>query len=453
MAHMDRPETQVAWNGDIALAYQVLGDGRLDLLYTPGWLSNVELNWDHPTMARFLRWLARGRRLIAMDPRGMGCSDRGTPRDVPQLETMMDDLAAVMDAAGSERVAILATNEMGFVACMFAATYPDRTTGLILYETSANFTWTEETPWEWTEERWEQEGAVYMSRWGSRAGALEDVRETAPAMAEDPAYVEWWYRYCVLSQALGAGMAAGKRYRYTDIRGILPSIHVPVLVLTRPDDPDPSWPLAGAYLARSIAGAHLVEIPGDTTWLWVGDQSPVHSAIDAFFDDVGRERSELERVLATVLFTDIVGSTEKLAEVGDRAWKDLVERHHAHVRALLERYRGVEIDTAGDGFFATFDGPARAIRCAHAIVESVRPLGIEVRAGLHTGECERIDGKVGGLAVNIGARIGAAARASEVLISHTVRDLMVGSDITFEERGERELKGIPGAWRLYAVPR
>ena len=204
-------------------------------------------------------------------------------------------------------------------------------------------------------------------------------------------------------------------------------------------------------MARSIAGARLSELPGDSTWLWVGDQTAVHGAIDAFCDDIGRERSELERVLATVMFTDIVGSTEKLAEVGDRAWKDLVERHHAHVRALLDRFRGVEIDTAGDGFFATFDGPARAIRCARAIVESVRPLGIEVRAGLHTGECERIDGKVGGLAVNIGARVGAVAGPSEVLVSQTVKDLMVGSGAGFDDRGERELKGIPGTWRLFAV--
>jgi class 3 adenylate cyclase/pimeloyl-ACP methyl ester carboxylesterase len=449
---MDRPETRFAWNGDIALAYQVLGGGGVDLLFTPGYISNVELNWDHPAMARFLRGLARACRLIVMDARGMGCSERGTPRDIPQLETMMDDLAAVMDAAGSERVVILASNEMAFVACMFAATYPDRTTGLILYEASATFTWTEETPWEWTDERWEEEEAAFRRRWGTREGALEDVRWSAPSMAEDSDYVDWWYRYCMLSQAPGAGIAAGNRYRYMDIRGILPSIHVPVLILVRPDDPDTSWPPAGEHLARSIAGARLVEIPGDSTCLWVGDQGAVHAAVDAFVEDVGRERSELERVLATVLFTDIVGSTERLAEVGDREWKGVVERHHAHVRALLERYRGVEVDTAGDGFFATFDGPARAIRCARAIVESVRPLGIEVRAGLHTGECEWIDGKLGGMAVNIGARIGAAAGPSDVFVSHTVKDLMVGSDIRFDERGEHELKGIPGTWRLFAVP-
>ena len=450
-AAVERPETKFAWNGDIALAYQVLGEGEPDVLFLPGWISNVELNWDHPIMARFLRGLARARRLICMDARGLGCSDRGTPRDVPQLETMMDDVAAVMDAVGSERSVILATHEQSFVACMFAATYPERASGLVMFDASANFTRTEETPWEWTDEQWATEEALFRARWGTRSGTIENLRVDAPSLAADDDYIDWWFRYCLLSQAPGAGVAAGNRYRYTDIRAVLPSIHVPVLVLVRPDDPDPSWAPAAAYLARSIAGARLSELPGDSTWLWVGDQAAVHEAIDAFCDDIGRERSELERVLATVMFTDIVGSTEKLAEVGDRAWKDLVERHHAHVRALLDRFRGVEIDTAGDGFFATFDGPARAIRCARAIVESVRPLGIEVRAGLHTGECERIDGKVGGLAVNIGARVGAVAGPSEVLVSQTVKDLMVGSGAGFDDRGERELKGIPGTWRLFAV--
>jgi class 3 adenylate cyclase len=449
---VDRPETRFAWNGDIALAYQVLGEGEPDLLYAPGWLSNVELNWEHPTMARFLRGLARRRRLICMDPRGTGCSERGTPRDVPQLETMMDDLATVMDEVRSDRSVVLATNEMGFVACIFAATYPDRVGGVILYQASANWMWSEETPWEWTEEQFDAyELEYFRNRFGTRAGTVEEVRLLAPSMAADEGYIDWWHRYTLLSEAPGSAVASSQRYHHTDIRGILPSIHVPVLVLARLDNPEPTWLPSARFIARSIAGARLAELPGRDSWLWLGDQAPVHEAVDTFLADIGEERSELERVLATVLFTDIVGSTERLAEVGDRAWKALVQRHHAHVRALLERYRGVEIDTAGDGFFATFDGPARAIRCARSIVESVRSLGIEVRAGLHTGECERIDGKVGGLAVNIGARVGASAAPSEVLVSQTVKDLMVGSAAEFEERGERDLKGIPGRWRLYAV--
>ena len=448
---MERPATRFAWNGDIALAYQAIGEGVPDLLYVQGWVSNVELNWDQPAMARFLRGLARNRRLIAMDPRGTGCSDRGTPRDVPPLETMMDDLAAVMDEAGSERAVIFATDEMSFVGCMFAATYPERTHALILHHASANYLWSQETPWEWTEEKHDETDELFRTRWGSRSFAEGDVREFTPSMVGDDDYIEWWHRYCLLSVAPGAAVAAGNRYRYTDIRAILPSIHVPVLVLVRPQDVEPSWAPSARYLTASIPGARLAELPGRDDRIWLGDLSSVHTAIDGFVAEVGRERSELERVLATVLFTDIVGSTEKAAELGDRAWRTLVELHHAHVRALLERYRGVEVDTAGDGFFATFDGPARAIRCARAIVEAVRALGIEVRAGLHTGECETIDGKVGGIAVNIGARVGAAASPSEVLVSQTVKDLVVGSGAEFEERGERELKGIPGTWRLYAV--
>jgi class 3 adenylate cyclase len=240
-----------------------------------------------------------------------------------------------------------------------------------------------------------------------------------------------------------------KKYTLTDVRGILSSIHVPALVLVRPEHSDPSWLPGASHLTERIPGARLLELDGQDLSLWIGDQEAVLRAIDTFLADVTREEAELERVLATVLFTDIVGSTRTAAELGDSGWRELVERHHAHVRALLERFRGTEVDTAGDGFFATFDGPARAIRCAQAIVHEVRPLGIEVRAGLHTGECETIDGKVGGMAVNIGARVGAVAEPSEVLVSQTVKDLVVGSGLEFEDRGEHELKGVADRWRLY----
>lgn len=448
---MEQPTTRFAWNGDMALAYQALGEGMPHLLYLQGFISNVELNWDHPVMSRFLKRLAAHRRLIVMDPRGTGCSDRGTPRDVPPLETMMDDVAAVLDAAEADRAVILATLEMGFVGSIFAATYPERTLGLALFNASANYTWSEETPWEWTEERWEEQKVLYHDRWGTRDEAREDALQDASSSVADEEFVDWWHRYRLLSQAPGAAVAASERYKDTDIRAILPSIHVPVLVMFRPNYRDPVFALGGRFLAERIPGARLVEVPGVEGFLWLGDQSPVHRAIDTFVDEVSAERSELERALATVLFTDIVGSTEKAAQLGDAAWGELVERHHAHVRALLERHRGVEVDTAGDGFFATFDGPARAIRCARTIVEDVRSLGIEVRVGLHTGECQIIDGKVGGIAVNIGARVGSAAGPSEVLVSQTVKDLVVGSGAEFEERGERELKGVPGTWRLYAV--
>ena len=386
--------------------------------------------------------------MIVTDLRGLGCSERSSPYDVLPLETMMEDVALVLDAVGSRRTAILATGHAGLVAIMFAATYPERTTAIILSNTAANYLWSEETPWEYTEEQWQE----YMEETGewSRADARQHVLTNNPSMSDDPEYIEWWYRYCLLSEANGAAIASTRKFMYTDVRTILPSVHVPALVLLRPDG-DPLWIESARYLATQMPEAKLQELPGKDQSLWVGDQKPLHRAVSSFLGDVYLDDSELERVLATVLFTDIVSSTEKIAELGDHAWRELVERHHAAVRVLLGRYRGVEVDTAGDGFFASFDGPARAIRCARAIVEEVRPLGIEVRAGLHTGECERINGKLGGIAVNIGARVGAAAHPSEVLVSQTVKDLVAGSGLTFAGRGEHELKGVPGKWRLFAV--
>ena len=448
---MERPETQYAWNGDSALAYQVVGEGSTDLLFIPGMGSNVELNWNHPMMARFLRGLARGRRLIVTDMRGKGCSERCSPHDIWQLETVMEDMAVVLDACRSKRAAILATQQCAFAANMFAATYPERTTAVVLHEASANWRWSEETPWEWTDEEFDEDIADIRLNAGSAAYWDEQLRWRDPSVADDHSYAEWWRTLNVLSVTPGSNAAMIEKYTRTDIRGILASIHVPVLVLTRRDHGDEAWTPSARFLAERIAGARHVELEGRDLSLWVGDQASVLGTIDAFLAEVRREEAELERILATVLFTDIVGSTEKLAELGNAGWRDLVERHHVRVRALLERFRGTEVDTAGDGFFASFDGPARAIRCAQAIVQEVGPLGIEIRAGLHTGECEVIDGKVGGMAVNIGARIGAAAEASEVLVSQTVKDLVVGSELAFEDRGEHQLKGIDGPWRLYRV--
>ncbi len=443
----EQPETKFAWSGENALAYQILGEGSPDLLYLQGYISNIELNWDHPTMARFLRGLARSRRLIMTDARGNGCSERSSPHGAWPLEAIMEDVAVVLDAAGSERVAILANDHLGFVACMFAATYPERTAGVVLYESTANFLWSEETPWEATEEEFEGFSEWTRNNWGTRAGALDHIRRRDPSMLDDSGYLEWWHRYCLLSCGVGDAAATELMYMRADIRPILGSIHVPVLVLNRRE----AWVESGRFLVDHIPGARFEELPGRDSSLWVGDQKPVHRAIDAFLGDVDREQSELESVLATVLFTDIVGSTEKASELGDRAWRELLERHHARVRALLERYRGTEVHTTGDGFFATFDGPVRAIRCARAIVDEVRGLGIEVRAGVHTGECQAIDGEVGGIAVHIGARVGALAGASEVWVSSTVKDLVVGSGLTFEDAGEHELKGVPDTWHLYRV--
>ena len=448
---MDRPETRYVWNGEAALAYQELGEGSPDLVYLRGGLSNVELNWGHATMSRFLRGLARSRRLIVTDPRGFGCSERCSPHDVWQLETMLDDVIAVLDACSSERASILATEQCAFAACMFAATYPERTSALVLHEASANWRWTPETPWEWTDEQFDDDVADIRRNGGTRQYWDEVARWRDPSLSEDPAYREWWRAYGVLSATPGYLAAMIDKYTRTDIRGILPSIHVPVLVLVRKDHADPAWLPGGRHLAERIAGARLVELDGTDLSLWAGDQESVLRAVDGFLAQVQVEDAELERVLATVLFTDIVGSTERASELGDTGWRTVVERHHAAVRALLGRFRGTEVDTAGDGFYATFDGPARAIRCAQAIVEEVKRLGIEVRAGLHTGECEIIDGKVGGMAVNIGARVASTARPSEVLVSQTVKDLVVGSGIEFEDRGEHDLKGVDGPWHLYRV--
>jgi len=444
-----RPETQFAWNGEDALAYQVVGDDGENLVYLQGWISNVELNWDELNVARFLRGLARHRRLIVADPRGVGCSERSSAREPWPLEMTVEDLRVVLDATESPRATIMASNECAFAACMFAATYPERTDGLILYEASAQWLWSPETPWEWTVERW-QEGQAGPSTW-TRADAANGVRLLAPSMADDTEYVNWWYRYCLLSAAPGYNRAAGARYMDTDVSAVLPAIHVPVLVLVRPEHPDPTWVPSAAHLASHIPGSRLIELPGQDAPLWLGDQSVLLSSLDTFFADMRRERGELIRVLATVLVTDIVESTSVMARLGDREWKELVQQHHAIVRALLRRFRGTEVDTAGDGFLATFEGPARAIECARAVVQSVAPLGIEVRAGLHTGECEVADGKVAGLAVNMSARIADLAGPSQVVVSQTVRDLVVGSGIRFEDHGSYRLKGVPDAWRVYVA--
>ncbi len=444
---MDRPETQYAWNGDVALAYQVFGEGPVDLVYLQGYCSNVDMNWESPYLARFLNGLAGLGRLIVMDRRGWGCSDRFSPTDVPAIEALTDDLLVVMDAAGSERAAIFGSYETGPLVMMFAATHPERATALLLCETFTARIATDEMPWLDDEHGWERDLARVRDEWGT-------PRWSEGAMKEGPER-DWYTRYQRASITPGSAVAEFRRYMRTDVRAILPSIQVPTLVLSSTSGEDLSSPENGRYLASHIPGARLVEIerPADEIhWFhWYGRAEPILAEVGRFLADLREEEASFDRVLATVLFTDIVSSTEKAAELGDRGWGELVERHHATVRAMLSRYRGIEVDTAGDGFFATFDGPARGIRCAQAIVDAVRPLGLEIRAGLHTGEVETIDGKVGGIAVHIGARVGALAGPSQVLVSQTVKDLVAGSGLTFEDAGEHELKGVPERWHLYEV--
>lgn len=446
---VEAPETRYAWNGEAALAYQVVGDGPNDFLFSLGWISNIEVLWEHPLSARFLRALSRNRRLILMDARGQGCSERGSPYDVWPLETLMQDTLAVLDCVDSDKAFLLGTDLTGAVSCMFAATYPDRTSGLVLYESAANYLWSEETPWEWTEEQFaalEPE----LRQWGSDEAALNDVRIRDPSLVSDQEYLSWWRRLQAGTCTPGYAVAMNRKYMRTDIRSIVDTIHVPALVLYR-QGTGIDWGQSARFLAERIPGARSHLLPGRDASLWAGDAAAVIDAINVFTGRVREEVQELERVLATVLFTDIVGSTEKLAALGNAGWRELVERHHARVRTLLERFRGTEVDTAGDGFFASFDGPARAIRCAQAISEEVKALEIEIRAGVHTGECELIDGKVGGMAVNIGARVAAVAQPSEVLVSQTVKDLVAGAGLEFDDRGEHELKGVDGPWRLWRV--
>jgi class 3 adenylate cyclase len=443
----DVPTTRYAWNGDVALAYQILGDGPTDLLHLEGWCSHLDLAWDSPYLSSFLRALSSGTRLIMTDRRGWGCSDRFSPSDVPPFEVMTDDLLAVMDAAGADRPVIFASVECAPLAILFAATYPERTGGLILCDPVATLCATEDTPWMWTRPEWdawarEVRGGVYpLPRWWSGP--------------PDHPEREWFERYVRASIAPGGLIAEFDRFIETDIRAVLPTVSAPTLVLVDPEGAgEDTDPRSGRLVAERIPGARLEEVPDEEPfhWLhWYGRANGIIRRTQAFLAEIREEEARFDRVLATVLFTDIVASTEKSAALGDRAWRDLLERHHAVVRAMLARYRGVEVDTAGDGFFATFDGPARAVRCAQAIAETVRPLGIEIRAGVHTGEVETIDERAGGLAVTIGARVGATAGPSEVLVSQTVKDLVAGSGLAFEDAGEHDLKGVPDRWRLYRV--
>lgn len=400
-------------------------------------------------MARFLRRLTSFSRLIMFDKRGTGLSDRVAPDYYPDLETRMIDVLAVLDAVESPRAVIFGLSEGGAMAQMFAATYPERTAALIVCGGTPRSAWAPDFPWGETDDELEAEIADALQRWGTTEWAADKVREWyAPSQADNPAEIDFFARLVRMGASPGAGETVWRMNHEIDVRAILPSIQVPTMIIDREGDvvvpPD-------GYAAKLIPGARSVILAGQDHAPYAGDAEAVLRAIESFVDDVRTEEGELSRVLATVMFTDIVGSTGKAAELGDDAWRVLVERHHAIVRSMLGRFRGVEVDTAGDGFFATFDGPARAIRCAQAIEEAVRPLGVEVRAGLHTGECGLIDGKIGGLAVVIGARVGAMAGPSEVLVSQTVKDLVAGSGVRFEDAGEHELKGVPDRWRLFRV--
>jgi class 3 adenylate cyclase/pimeloyl-ACP methyl ester carboxylesterase len=435
--------TRFAWNGDVSLAYQVCGDGPTDLVYLQGFCSNLDVSWESPYLARFLNGLAAHARLIVTDRRGWGCSERFTPGDIPDVDVLTDDILAVMRAVGSERASILATYECAIVASLFAATYPDRVRSLILVDPQITYLPTDDLPWMPSADRWEEQIRLVRETWGTT-----DWWD-APSGPER----EWFARYARASVTPGGLAAELRSYLETDIRPVLSTIQVPTLVFVDTDAFPEVPPETGRFVASRIAGARVVEqsSAGGSHFHWYARGDGIVAEVGRFVAEVSREEASFDRVLATVLFTDIVGSTERAAAIGDHRWRELIERHHATVRRLLARYRGTEIDTAGDGFFASFDGPARAVHCATAIVAAVRALGLEVRAGVHTGEVERSGDKIAGLTVNIGARVAGLAGPSEVAVSQTVRDLMVGSDLAFEDRGAHALKGVPGEWRVYAA--
>ena len=409
----------------------------------PGWISNVEAAWGEPTMARFFERLASFSRLILFDKRGTGLSDRVPESELPSLETRMDDVRSVCDAAGSERAALLGVSEGAPMCALFAATYPARTTAIILFGGYARRLQAPDYQWGVTVAQQQAFLKEIERDWGGPVGL--DVR--APSRLGDARFRENWARYLRMGASPGAVLALTRMNAEIDVRPILTTIRVPTLVLHRSGDR--VIPVgAGRYLAERIPHASFKQLAGDDHLPWIGDTDAVLGEIEEFLTGV-RTRPEPNRVLATVLFTDIVGSTQRAAELGDAAWTDVLNAHHARIREELGRFGGREIRTTGDGFFALFDGPARAIRCALALVNAVRPLGLEIRAGLHTGEVELAGDDIEGLAIHIGARIAALAGAGDVLVSRTVRDLVVGSGLTFQERGMHALKGVPDEWQLY----
>ena len=446
---METPETRYAWNGDVSLAYQVVGEGPVDLLYLPGGMSNVEFMWESTRYAAFLEQLASFSRLIVMDRRGTGCSERYSPSDVAPLEVGVDDVLAVLDDAGAQRAALYGFEETNFIVAMSAASHPDRFSHLVMLDPAPTWVRDDEITWEWTRRDWDRQIERFHEDWGRAALVTGSGTEVIPSLKHDEREQRWVAKFQRLTQSPGVCAAECRKNCDTDLRGILPSIHVPTLVLHRTDDSvvDVRSP---RYVAEHITNARFIDVPGPDHIPFWDHTEELAAEIEAFVTGVRRSPT-MDRVLATVLFTDIIGSTERQAAVGDHAWKSLLEQHHRIVRSALERWRGVENDTAGDGFYATFDGPARAIKCASEIVQQVRDLGIEVRAGVHTGECERIEDKFGGLAVTIGSRVAAHAGSSQVLVSQTVKDLVAGSGIVFTDAGVRELKGVPDAWHLYAA--
>jgi class 3 adenylate cyclase len=437
------PQTKYARSGEVHIAYQTYGEGPIDILWVPTWIWEGEHVWEEPSIARLFRRIGLFARLITFDRRGSGLSD--SVRGAPTLEEQMDDVVAVLDAVGAEQAALFAQLEAGAMASLFAATHPERTRALVLYEATPRMTKAPDYDWPLSKEEREQMIEPMGERWGSGEWVTSLSRGKANVRL-----VQWAGRLERLAASPGTAMAFFRMHSEIDVRPVLPSIQAPTLVLHRPGDEyiDIRHSL---YLAEHIPGARMVELSGRDTLLFSGDQDALLAEVQEFLTGA-RHAPDPERILATVMFSDIVDSTRRASELGDRRWRDLLESLEDAVGRELMRFRGRAVKSMGDGFLATFDGPARGIRCAAAVRDTARAqFGVEVRSGLHTGEIEVMGNDVGGIAVHIGARVGAIAQGGEVLVSGTVKDLVVGSGILFEDRGEQQLKGVPGAWRLWAV--
>jgi class 3 adenylate cyclase len=440
---MERSDICYARSGDVAIAYQVLGNGPHDVVFVTGFVSNLAYAWEHPIIVRFYERISSFARMVRFDRRGTGLSDR--PRGVPTLESRMDDVRAVMNAAQVERAALLATFEAAPMALLYTATYPERIPALVLFNPYAKAVWSEDYPWAKSEDEWRRDLADLEAGWGSREYFERILVRSYPSATDDASFRNWFVNMMRYGASPGAALTVQRMAMDVDVRDVLPAVRVPTLILHGPNNRGHA-----TYMAERIPQAKRVEIADGDQSVWLVDAIPTET--ERFLATAWGE-AEPETMLTTVLFTDIVGSTAKASALGDHRWAELLSTHHAVIRRQLDRFRGRELDVAGDGFFASFDGPVRAIRCACAIVDSVRELGLEVRAGLHTGECEVMGETVGGVAVHIGARVAARAGPGEILVSSTVKDLVAGSDLQFHDRGSSELKGVPGEWRLYAVER
>jgi class 3 adenylate cyclase/pimeloyl-ACP methyl ester carboxylesterase len=438
-----RPETKYTKSGDVHIAYQVAGDGPIDLVVVPGFISHVEYIWEEPRAANFLRRLASFSRVIMFDKRGTGLSDRVGP--LPTLEQRMDDVRAVMDAVGSRQAALFGVSEGGPMSLLFAATYPARTSALIIYGSYARRAWAPDHPIGRTEEEMANLLAAVESEWGGPVG----IQTWAPTLAGNELFRQWWATFLRYAGSPGATTAVPRMAQEIDVRHVLPVITSPTLILHRTADRLARVEQA-RYMAERIAGAKLVESPGNDHLYFVGDADAIIDEIQEFLTGM-RGIVQANRVLATVLFVDMVGSTERAAAVGDARWRDLLATYHAQVSKEVVRFGGRLIDTSGDGAFAIFDGPARAVRCAAAVRGVLTNQGLTVRSGLHPGECEVSGDKIVGIAVHIASRVSALAGPGEILVSNTVKDLVAGSGLHFSDRGSHTLKGVPGKWRVLAA--